>query len=82
MTNKSEATNDSIAASRRATFKAATTGMRAYLVALALNRVRRGYDWRGCCKRDLCEEFATGKLSTMPGRELRAAIARAKGNAS
>lgn len=70
--------NDSIILSRRATFRAATKGMRAYTIALVMNSIRRGYDWRGCSKCELCEVFADGELSSVSGQELRRLLSAAK----
>lgn len=67
-------TNESIEPSRRATFRAAAKGMRAYTIALRINGDRWAtpdIDWRGCTKGHLEDEFATGKLSHLAGVELR-----------
>lgn len=62
---------------REATFKAATRGLSAYRIALALNRLSpRGTDWRGCKKSELAEEFADGRLAGITGAELRSVIAK------
>jgi hypothetical protein len=53
---------------RRATFKAATVGMRAYTISLAMNRMLPGHEWRGCSKSELCDVYmGCGKT----GAELR-----------
>lgn len=70
--------NESIEPSRRATFRAATKGLRAYTVALKLARakVRPGIDFRGCTKRQLEDDFATegGLLREVSGELLRDAM--------
>lgn len=69
--------NDSIIPSRRATFKAATIGMHAWVIAKVCNTLRPGWDFRGCTKKQLREEFASGDLAHVSGREFRAAIDQA-----
>lgn len=61
-------------ASRFATFTATFRGVNAYRVALALNFIRPGVDFRGCNKRDMAEEFAKGLLKFVPGSRLRHAL--------
>lgn len=39
-------------------FKTAVKGVPAYTVALALNSITPGVDWRGCSKKDMAEEWA------------------------
>lgn len=61
--------------SRRATFRAATRGLHSYRLAKALNKLRPGYDWRGCGKNAMRDEFSSGLLAEVSGQKLRAAIA-------
>lgn len=59
---------------RRATFRAATKGLRAYDVGRALTN--RAWNWRGSTKRDLEENFIHGFGNlNMSGQDLRARLA-------
>lgn len=45
--------------SEYATFRTATTGMRSWLIAKAMNHLFPGIDFRGCTKGDMAETWAT-----------------------
>lgn len=61
---------------RRATFRAATTGLRAYTIAIRLRdaKVRPGIDFRGCTKREIESDYIDGMLSHLNGSDLRKAM--------
>lgn len=63
-------------ASRLATFRAATAGMRGYQIANKLNKNNNPSetDYRGCTKGELADSFAKGWLSGMSGARLREAM--------
>lgn len=74
--------NHSLTVCRRAWFRQATIGMRAYTIALRLldEKSCSGVDFRGCTKQELEDEYATegGNLRHLTITELRAILAQEK----
>lgn len=64
---------------RRGTFQAATKGLSNWRIALALNLLNPGLDWRGSSKGDMLKAWigqGAFDLSEHTGSDLRGAIAR------
>jgi len=69
-----------IEASRRATFKAACSGLHPWRIAKALNRLLPGIDFRRMTKGALCREFVSGYLEGFSGEELRRVVSEEMGH--